>query len=412
MNKKVIIPERKIFKILLFLFPLLLTSAQTLNSDADSLDKIVDNALEKSILCLKRSVIEVGDRTKYPSYAKKDLKWKLETSKDWTSGFYPGTLWYAYELSNDVDFKKWAIEWTAGIENEKLNSGTHDLGFRFNCSFGNGLRLFPSDEVTRRYKEILLTAAATADSRYSSIAGQYPASWDAKPLPNSIPTVVDVMMNLELLLWASENGGDPKIRERCITHANTAYRDFVRADGGTFHAVRYDKTTGKILNKGQLQGDTDSSTWTRGHAWMVYGFTVMYRYTKNPDYLQKAMNLADYFIGHLPENRIANWDFQSEIKLPDASATAIVTSALFEMQGYITDKTKKNHYLTEAELMLKSLCLAPVFSEGKGTNCLLLHSTQYYRSTENTDVPATFADYYFMESILRYRRLVKEARKS
>jgi len=394
----------KIFIFLFFFFPIIVSSRSSAPK-AKSLDKIVENALEKSIVCLRKSVYEVGDQLKYPSYSTKDLKWKLETSNDWTSGFYPGTLWYAYELTTDDTFRKWALEWTEGIEIEKHNAKTHDLGFRFNCSFGNGLRLLPNDTATQRYKEILLTAAATADSRFSSIAGLYPSSWDAKPLPNSIPAVVDVMMNLELLLWASENGGDPKIKDRCITHANTSYRDFVREDGGSFHVVRYDKITGQILNKGQLQGDTDSSTWSRGQAWMIYGFTVMYRYTKNSEYLQKAMKLADYFLGHLPEDRIANWDFQSELKFPDASASATVTSALFELQGYIKDAAKKKHYLREAERILKSLCLPPYFSEGKGTNCLLLHSTQYYRSTDNTDVPSTFADYYFMESILRYKRL-------
>jgi unsaturated chondroitin disaccharide hydrolase len=397
----------KISVILFFISPLFLISSRTSNPDGENLDQIVDNALKKSIQCLKKSVDEVDDRSKYPSYATKELKWKLATSNDWTSGFYPGTLWYAYDLSKDDNFRKWALEWSAGIEAEKYNTDTHDLGFRFNCSFGNGLRFLPNDAATLRYQEILLAAAATADSRFSSVAGLYPSSWDANPIPNSIPAVIDVMMNLELLLWASENGGDPKIKERCITHANTTWRDFVREDGGTFHVVRYDKTTGKVLNKGQLQGDTDSSTWTRGHAWMVYGLTVMYRYTKDPEYLQKAMHLADYFIDHLPEDRIANWDFQSGLKLPDASASAIVASALFEMQGYINDKGKRNHYLTEAELILKSLCLPPYFSEGKGTNCLLLHSTQYYRMTDNTDVPSTFADYYFMESILRYK-LLKE----
>lgn len=395
----------KILVILSVIFPVFFISSRTGNSNDENLDRIVDNALEKSILCLKKSVDEVGERSKYPSYATKELKWKLATSNDWTSGFYPGTLWYAYDLSKNDDFRKWALEWSAGIEAEKYNTDTHDLGFRFNCSFGNGLRILPNDTTTKRFREILLTAAATADSRFSSVAGQYPSSWDANPLPNSIPAVIDVMMNLELLLWASENGGDPKIKDRCNIHANTTYRDFVREDGGTFHVVRYDKVTGKVLNKGQLQGDTDSSTWTRGHAWMVYGLTVMYRYTRDPEYLQKAMHLADYFIDHLPGDGIANWDFQSGLKFPDASASAIVASALFEMQSYIIDNGKKKHYLAEAGRILKSLCLPPYFSEGKGTNCLLLHSTQYYRSTDNTDVPSTFADYYFMESILRYKRL-------
>jgi len=394
----------RIFIVLLLFFSLF-SIPRTPTQEVKTLDQIVENALEKSVLCLRKSVVEVSDHSKYPTYSTKELKWKLAASDDWTSGFYPGTLWYAYELTSDDSFRKWALEWTAAIENEKHNANTHDLGFRFNCSFGNGLWFLPGDTATRRYKEILLTAAAAADSRFSSIAGLYPSSWDANPLPNSIPAVVDVMMNLELLLWASENGGDPKIKDRCITHANTTYRDFVREDGGSFHVVRYDKITGKILNKGQLQGDSDSSTWSRGQAWMIYGFTVMYRYIKNPEYLQKAMKLADYFIGHLPEDRIANWDFQSELKFPDASASSIVASALFELQGYIKDIAKKKHYKGEAERILKSLCLPPYFSEGRGTNCLLLHSTQYYRSTDNTDVPSTFADYYFMESILRYKQL-------
>jgi len=369
------------------------------------LNQIVDSVIEKSILKLKHSVEEIKNRAMYPTYGTKELKWQIKSSKDWTSGFYPGTLWYAYELSNDTIIKKYAIEWTAGIENQKYNKLTHDLGFRFNCSFGNGLRLASEDIATKKYKEILLTAAATADSRFSSLIGQYPSSWDKYPLPNSIPTVVDVMMNLELLMWASENGGNPAIKERCITHANTSYDVFVRKDGGTFHVVRYDKTTGIILAKGQLQGDVDSSTWSRGQAWMVYGFTVMYRYTKNPKYLENAKNLANYFIKNLPVDKVANWDFQSTLDHRDASASAIVSSALFELQNYITDENEKKYYLTQAEEILKSLCQSSYFAVDKATNCLLLKSTQYFYDTNNTDVPSTFADYYFLESILRYKHL-------
>jgi unsaturated chondroitin disaccharide hydrolase len=371
-----------------------------------NLNQIVDKAIESSLTCLKNSTLEVVDITKYPSYASKDLKWKLATSKDWTSGFYPGTLWYAYELSKDDRYKTWAEKWTTGIEKEKFNTATHDLGFRFNCSFGNGLRLAAQDTATARYKEIMLTAAATADSRFVPLIEQYPSNWDKKPLPNSIPVVIDVMMNLELLLWAAENGGDPKIRERCLAHTKAGFRDFIREDGSSFHVVRYDKTTGKVLNKGQLQGDTDSSTWTRGHAWMIYGLTVMYRYTKDPQYLTMAMKVVDYFIKNLPKDRVANWDFQSKLDHRDASASAIVCSALLELQGYITDLNKSKYYLKEAEKMLKSLCLPPYFSEGKGTNCLLLRSTQYYYNTDNTDVPCTFADYYFLESIVRYKKII------
>ena len=375
----------------------------------NNLNKLVDQTISTSLKTLVKSVEEVKDYNKYPNQGTKEFKWQLQTAHDWTSGFYPGTLWYAYELSKDPKFKDWAEKWTAGIEREKFNSHTHDLGFRFNCSFGNGLRLAPTDTATHRYKEILLTAAATADSRYVPIIGQYPSDWDekSKTIENSVGGLVDVMMNLELLLWASENGGDPAIRERCITHTRNVFRDFVRADGGTYHIVRYDKNTGKVLNKGQLQGDVDESTWSRGHAWMVYGNTIVYRYTKNPEFLKNAMRLADYFIANLPADKVANWDFQSKLDHRDASASAIVCSALFEMQKYITDKKLKNYYLTQAEAILKSLCQPPYFTEGKGTNCLLYHSTQYFHKTQNTDVPCAFADYYFLESILRYKAITK-----
>ncbi len=371
----------------------------------DNLDKIVDHAINTSLECMKRSTKEVGSPSLYPTYGTKDLKWKLDSASNWVSGFYPGCLWYSYELSKDPRFKKWAEEWTAGIESQKYNNKTHDLGFRFGPSFGNGLRLAPNDSATKRYKDILLTAAATSDSRFFKPAGVYPSDWDAHPLPNSEPMVIDVMMDLHLMMWASQHGGDPAMMDRCRSHADAAYRDLIRKDGGSFHVVRYDKDTGAVLGKGQLQGDTDSSTWSRGQAWMVYGLVVMYRYTKDPKYLQEDMNVADYFINHLPKDQIANWDFQSKLDHRDASASAVVASALFELQSYLKDAQKKKYYLDEAEKILRSLCLPPYFSNGEGTNCLLLRSTQYFRKTDNTDVPSIFADYYFLESLVRYKRI-------
>jgi len=378
---------------------------QPAQAQDNSLDAIVEHAIRASVAALRNAVEEVEDRTKYPTYGTKDMRWKLAASSDWTSGFWPGTLWYAYELSSDNDFKRWAVEWTRGIEGQKANLKTHDLGFRFGCSFGNGLRLAPGDSATANYHEILLAAAATMDKRFNPLFGAYTSDCDKKPLPNSIPVVIDIMMNLELLYWASQHGGDTQIADRCISHTITTNRDFIRSDGGSFHIVRYDQTSGAVLNRGQLQGDVDSSTWTRGHAWLVYGMTTMYRNTHDERFLAMAMRAADYFIGHLPENRVAPWDFQSAIDLPDASASAIVASALLELQGYVTDQAKRTQYMHEARTMLRSLCLPPVFSEGKGTNCLLLHSTQYYRLTDNTDVPSTFADYYFLEALVRYKAL-------
>ena len=401
--------KKPIFNLLalfLSLFLSLSLFSQTKVSET-KLKSLVENAVSKSLDALANSTLEIKDSLLYPNQGTKDFKWQLQTSKDWTSGFYPGCLWYAYELSKDEKFKNWAKKWTSGIEQQKFNNKTHDLGFRFNCAFGNGFRLAPNDPDTQRYKEILLTAAATADSRYSNVIQQYPSDWDekSKTIENSVGGLVDVMMNLELLLWASENGGNPAIKERCIAHSRNVFRDFVRADGGTYHIVRYNKDNGIILNKGQLQGDVDESTWSRGHAWMVYGYTVMYRKTKNPEFLKNAMLLADYFLAHLPEDKIANWDFQSKLEHRDASASAIVCSALLELQGYITSSKLQKQYLNQAKSILASLCQPPYFTEGKGTNCLLYHSTQYFHKTQNTDVPCIFADYYFLESLIRYRNL-------
>ena len=393
---------------LLLLSALLCSCSSTVKMDSakqNDLKKLAENATLTSVKALQNAVNEVGDHTKYPTYATKDLRWKLAASDNWTSGFWPGCLWYVYELSKESELKKLAAEWTSDIEKQKYNLKTHDLGFRFGCSFGNGLRLAPEDTTAKRYKQILLEAAATMDKRYSPVIGAYTSDWDRKPLPNSAPVVIDIMMNLELLLWSSQNGGGEQLKEHCLSHVMTTYRDFIRDDGGSFHIVRYDSISGKVLNKGQLQGDVDSSTWSRGQAWMIYGLTTVYRYTKDPQYLTMAKKVTDYFLQHLPEDLVARWDFQSNLNIRDASASAIVCSALFELQGYMDDADKRYFYLNAAEKILHSLCLPPYFSNGEGTNCLLLHSTQYYHETENTDVPCIFADYYFLESLVRYKAI-------
>jgi unsaturated chondroitin disaccharide hydrolase len=210
-------------------------------------------------------------------------------------------------------------------------------------------------------------------------------------------------MNLELLFWASQNGGPAYYAENAGTHVLTTARDFVRPDGGTYHIVRYDTSTGAFINKGTLQGAGDETTWSRGHAWGMYGMLVAYRYTKDRRFLNTAMRLADYFLNHLESDYVSNWDFQSTVKVRDVSATCIVTSGLFEMIKYIENDSLRSHYQKGAEAMLASLCSAPYFTEGRDTNCLLDHSTQYLPLNSNVDVPAIFADYYFLEALLRYR---------
>jgi unsaturated chondroitin disaccharide hydrolase len=375
----------------------------------EPLDRLVDSAVKTSLVRLERSVSEVGDPNLYPTYGTPQLKWQLKSSAEWTSGFYPGCLWLAYEISQDRRFEQWARRWTAGIEKEKTNPETHDLGFRFMCTFGNGLRWGGGPE-SDRYREIVLTAAATLAKRYNPQVGCLSSNWDMVKIENSFPVVIDIMMNLELLFWAAEHGGPRELVDIARTHAVTTGRDFVRSDGGTCHIVRYDKNTGGVINRGTLQGAGPETTWSRGHAWGQYGMVVAYRYTREKRFLETAMRLADYFIAHLPPDRVAPWDFQSEIKYRDVSATSIVTAALFEMAGYVEDPARRRRYEAEAEAMLASLCQPPYFASRTETNCLLDHSVHFLPIRSNVDVPAIFADYYFLEAIIRYRARPAAAR--
>ncbi len=373
---------------------------------AGTLDSLVENSLKVSLLHLEKSIEEVRDSTLYPTYGTPELSWKLKGSDDWTSGFYPGCLWYAYEASADTRFEQWAITWTAAIEHEALNRDTHDLGFRFMCSFGNGLRLGIGPGV-KAYRDVMLTAASTLSKRYNPKIGCLSSNWDRASLQNSFPVIIDIMMNLDLLFWAAQNGGPHSYTETATRHARNVCRDFIRPDGGTYHIVRYDSVSGKIINRGTLQGAGDETTWSRGQAWGLYGMAVAYRYTKDKEFLEAAEKLADYFLLHLAADHVANWDFNSELNHPDASATSIAASALLELLGYVENDTLREHYRTGAEAMLSSLCHSPYFTDGLNTHCLLTHSVQYFPLNSNVDVPSIFADYYFLEALLRYRALRK-----
>ena len=368
----------------------------------EHLDSLVQNAVKVSLIHLERSIAEVNDTALFPTYATPQLAWKLKGSDDWTSGFYPGCLWYAFEISGDPRFARWARQWTASLEREKSNLETHDLGFKFICSFSNGLRL-GEGPAFGKYREIMVAAASTLARRYDPTVGCLQSNWDRASMENSFPVLIDIMMNLELLFWASENGGPSSFADLARRHAITTCRDFVRPDGSTYHVVRYDRSTGNVINKGTLQGAGDETTWSRGHAWGLYGMVVAYRFAKDERFLAVAMRLTDYFLAHLPEDHVSQWDFQSDIRYRDVSATCIAASALFELIDYVKDSSLKKHYRDEAEAMLTSLCSPPYFTAGAKTNCLLDHSVQYLPINSNVDVPAIFADYYFLEALLRYR---------
>ncbi len=329
---------------------------------------------------------------------------KVETSdtKWWCSGFYPGTLLYIYEYTKDTEIKKEAEKRLSILEKEKHFTGNHDLGFMMYCSFGNAYRLSgkPEDKAT------IDTAAASLATRYRPSVKAI-QSWNSNKIYNC-PVIIDNMMNLELLSWVTDNGGNAKYKEIAITHANTTLIHQFRPDYSSYHVIDYDLNTGKVLKKITAQGAADSSAWSRGQAWGLYGYTMMYRFTKDKNYLKQAKKIAEFILNHpnLPEDKIPYWDFDAPNMpnaLRDASAGAVVASALLEL-GQYTNKAEKKLYVASAEKMLQSLSSDKYRAKlGENGGFLLTHSVGSIPHKSEIDVPLTYADYYFLEALLRYK---------
>lgn len=368
------------------------------------MNRIVEKAIPVCMRALDSSARRVADSLTFPTYGREDLTWKTKSSRDWVSGFYGGCHWYAYAIGADALELKYARMWTSGIEREKYNTHTHDLGFRFMCTFGNGVRFAPEETFTSGYAAVRDTAALTLSRRFHPEFGALSSDWDNEPIEGTTPCVIDIMMNLEILFEAALSLSDQSLYDMAVSHANTTWRDFVREDGGTYHIVRYDSVNGNVVDRGQLQGDTKESTWSRGHAWLVYGLVVAYRYTKDPVFLERAQKAADYFISNCNADGIAPWDFQSEDRQTDVSASAVVCSALYELITYLPRGTSRAHYSSQADRMLSALCGSDYFV-ADSSECLLAHSVQYYHLGYNVNRPAIFADYYFMEALYRYKKL-------
>ena len=202
----------------------------------------------------------------------------LVSARDWTSGFFPGELWLLYENSANNKWKAEAGSFTSNIEKEKTNGGTHDLGFKMYCSFGNGLRLTNNDH----YKEVLIQSARTLSTRFKKTTGTI-RSWDHHKEVWGFPVIIDNMMNLELLFAATKLTGDSSFFKIAVSHANTTLANHYRSDYSSYHVVDYDTLTGKVVKKNTHQGYADESAWSRGQAWGLYAYTMCYRETKDPD---------------------------------------------------------------------------------------------------------------------------------
>lgn len=324
-------------------------------------------------------------------------------SRWWTSGFFPGTLWYVYENTGNPEVLEYAKMYTSRVEREKYTTDNHDVGFMLYCSFGNGLRL--TDD--KSYEEVLLTGARSLATRFDPAVGVI-RSWDHSADKWKYPVIIDNMMNLELLMWAAEYSGDDSLRQIAVSHADRTLENHFRPDYSSYHVVSYDPATGRPHAKNTHQGCADESAWSRGQSWGLYGYTCMYRFTKDDRYLQQARNIAEYLIHHknMPEDGIPYWDYDAP-DLPDtprdASAAAVMASGLIELSGYVEGE-EAEEYLAFAEKQVRSLA-SPEYTATVGTNgdFILMHSTGAIPFDSEIDTPLTYADYYYLEALTRLK---------
>ena len=338
---------------------------------------------------------------KFPkTFFPKTGQYEFSNSGWWCSGFYPATLLYLYEQTKDKSLYDEAMRVMDTLKKEQFNKNTHDLGFMMYCPFGNANRIAPKPE----YKEILLNSAKSLSTRFNPLVGSI-RSWESKP--EDFIVIIDNMMNLDLLFWATKASGDSSFYKIAVTHANTTIKNHFRPDNSSYHVLNYDPQTGAIKQKRTAQGAADESAWARGNAWGLYGFTVTYRETKDPNYLDQANKIAQFLLSHpnLPADKIPYWDFNAPDipnALRDASAASVMASALLELSKYV-DAEKSKQYFKAAEIILQSLSTS-TYKAAPGTNggFILQHGVGHLPGGTEIDVPLTYGDYYYVEAMMRY----------
>lgn len=371
-----------------------------------TINDIVNEGLDFSVKQYNLMSESFSDSTRLPRTTNEDGSLKTVSPADWTSGFYPGSLWYLYEYTKDTNWKNKAIKETIKLEVEQYDTTTHDLGFMLFDSYGQALRL---TEDTN-YTPILVQGAKSLIKRYKSKVGLI-RSWDHGDW--QYPVIIDNMMNLEYLIWATRYTEDSTFYNIAISHADKTIKNHFRPDNSTYHVVSYDSITGEPIEKVTCQGYSDSSSWARGQAWGLYGFTMMFRETNYSRYLKQAIAIAEFIINNpnLPADGVPYWDFNAP-NIPnaerDASAGAIICSALLELSGFCGPELKEK-YIKHAEKLIRTLSSKNFRARlGENNNFILMHSVGSLPHKNEINVPLNYADYYYIESLLRYKKLKRE----
>ena len=380
--------------------------AFVINASAQQKAFNVDGQLNYCIRQAKKTLAATSSVSLSPrNIPKGEQNWKYSSIHDWTSGFWPGILWYLYQYTHHQQWKVSADSFTRVLRPDAYSSHfDHDLGFMLYNSFGNGYRITKDSS----YKKVLLAAADSLATLYNPKVGTI-LSWPSMVKKMGWPhnTIIDNMMNLQLLFWAAKNSGGKQLYAIAVAHATTTMKNHFRPDYSSYHVVVYDTTTGKVLKRITHQGYSDSSMWARGQSWAIYGFTMCYRETKMQKFLDFAGKVADVYLERLPKDLIPYWDF-NDPSIPnaprDASAAAITASALLELSTFVQDKDKAKSYRDKAERMLAELSTAK-YQIRNINSAFLLHSTGNKPAGDEIDASIIYADYYYTEALLRLKKL-------
>ncbi|QGY42595.1 glucuronyl hydrolase [Maribellus comscasis] len=377
-----------------FLFAILISYSCSSGKEYLSESELISHSGEQLTYALEiaeslRDSVFVSPRTI------EDGKLKLVKRRDWTSGFFPGNLWMMYEMTGKDFWKNEALKYTLPLKKEQWNGGTHDMGFKMFCSYGKAWE----NTNNKEFKDVLIQSAKTLAARFNPMVGSI-RSWDHNADKWDFPVIIDNMMNLELLVWAAKESGEEYLKDIAVAHAYTTLKNHFRENNSSYHVVDYNPETGIVQNKHTHQGYAHESSWARGQAWGLYGFTMMYSETDNEDFLEQAQKIAEFLLEQpgIKEGRVPYWDFDAP-NIPDepfdASAAAIMASAFYDL-GHLVENGQKYSEVSEKLFFTLSSpdFLVPV---GENKGFLLKHSTGHKPHNSEIDVPIVYADYYYLE---------------
>ena len=394
----------KIRKLLLSLGVFLMTPAFC-HAENNDISNIINNDINFSTRQYSLMLQQIGreGKVRIPKTIDKLGRMVYIPIDDWCSGFFPGSLCYLYQLTNDKSWFLQSKRFTEALDSIQYLTWHHDVGFMIGSSYLNIYRLNPN----KAYKKAIIQTAKSLCTRFRKKAGVIQSwnvdrGWQSKR-GWTCPVIIDNMMNLELLFEATRLSGDSTYWKVAVSHANKTLENQFRKDGSCYHVVDYDPNNGAVLHRQTAQGYADNSAWARGQAWAVYGYTVCYRYTHDRKYLDQAVKTLNFVMQNpnLPNDLIPYWDFDAP-NIPneprDVSSAACIASALYEMNNYLPD----NGYTSLADRIIRSLS-SPEYRAPLGKNgCfLLMHSVGSIPHNNEIDVPLNYADYYFLEALTR-----------